>query len=87
MNKVSPTAYPALVGSLTLAAAKSLSGNDVLLHRFLRNADGTPERWRVSGKPKVWKRAPWRVQVPIKRGLREYDHLTEHDLDRYYLER
>jgi hypothetical protein len=65
---------------LTLEHAKALSYGETIYHRTLRNADGTPQRFRVNGKPKVWKRSPQRVQVPLKRGLWEYDYLTEDDL-------
>jgi len=41
------------------------------------NADGTPTRWRVSGKCKVWKRDLKRFKVPIKHGLYEHAYLTE----------
>lgn len=52
-----------------------------MYHVSNRNADGSPQRWRVNGKPKVWKRDSSRVQVPVKHGLRRYDYITEADLD------
>ena len=66
---------------ITLEQAKSLTYRTTLYHSINRNADGSPQRWRVNGKPKVWKRSPERVQVPIKHGLYAYGYVTEHDLD------
>ena len=66
---------------ITLEQAKSLQWRDTLYHVSNRNADGTPQRWRVNGKPKVWKTRPNEVKVPIKHGLYSYDYITERDLD------
>ncbi len=65
---------------LTLDQAKRLTFGTVLYHARNRNADGSPQRWRVNGAPKLWKRSPGRVQVPIRHGLRSYGHLTEDSL-------
>ena len=67
--------------SITLEQAKSLKYGDILHHEVNKNADGTPQRWRVNGKVKRWKRSPDRIQVPLKYGLYGYDYLTENDLD------
>lgn len=66
---------------MTLDEAKQLKIGQVLHHTINRNADGTPQRWRVNGAVKVWKRNPNRVRVPIKHGLYAYDYLTEDDLN------
>jgi hypothetical protein len=66
---------------LTLEEAKNLQFGQVLFHTKQRNADKTPQRWRVNGKPKTWKRSPERVSVPVKSGLYSYDHITERDLE------
>lgn len=66
---------------MTLYEAKQLKIGQVLHHTINRNADGTPQRWRVNGAVKVWKRNPNRVRVPIKHGLYAYDYLTEDDLN------
>lgn len=65
---------------ITLQDAKELRHGDMLYHVTNRNADKTPQRWRVNGKPKTWKRDPARVRVPIKHGLYSYDYLTEGEL-------
>lgn len=54
---------------ISLSQAKALTVGTVLYHARNRNADGSPQRWRVSGKPKTWKRSPQRVEVPVKHGL------------------
>ena len=66
---------------ITLEQAKNLGYRDVLHHTINKNADGTPQRWRVNGKVKTWKRSPDRVKVPVKYGLYRYDYITENDLD------
>ena len=67
--------------TITLKLAKELKHGTILYHMTQRNADGTPQRWRVNGKPKTWVRSPERVRVPLKHGLYDYDYLTESDLD------
>jgi len=76
-----PTTGRKVYTMITLEQAKELTGNDILYHVRNRNADGSPQRWRVNGQVKTWKRSPERVRVPIKHGLYSYDYLTEDDLD------
>lgn len=71
--------------SITLEIAKQLPLGQELQHVTYKNADGTLERWRVNGKAKTWKRDSGRVEVPLKRGLREYGYLTERSLDQFNL--
>lgn len=66
---------------ITLDQAKQLTHGTILYHVTNRNADNTPQRWRVNGKVKRWKRSPDRIQIPLKHGLYAYDYLTEQDLD------
>jgi len=65
---------------MTLEEAKALRPGMILHHVCNLNADKTPQRWKVNGKPKTWKRNPGRVKVPIKQGIRNYDYLTEDTL-------
>ena len=65
---------------ITLEQAKNLTYGQVLHHVSQKNVDGTPQRWRVSGKPKTWKRTPSRVSVPLKHGMYDHEHLTEDSL-------
>jgi hypothetical protein len=71
--------------AITLEQAKSLRYGQTLYHAKNRNSDGTPQRWRVNGKPQIWKRAPHRVRVPLKYGLYAYDAIDETTLDLVYL--
>ena len=71
---------------ITLEEAKKLEVGTTLYHLYNKNADFTAQRWKVTGKPKTWKRSPERVQVPIKNGLRNYGYLTEKYLDVISLE-
>ena len=66
---------------ITIEQAKSLTHGQIVYHVKNRNSDGTPQRWRVSGKPKTWKRSPWRVQVPVKFGLYRNDYIDETALE------
>ena len=66
---------------ITLAQAKALTHGTILHHMKNKNADGTPQRWRVNGKVKTWKTRPDEVKVPLKYGLYRYDYLTHNDLD------
>jgi len=70
---------------LKLEEAKKLSYGEVLYCKYSRNADGSPERWRVNGKVKLWKRNPNRIQIPLKHGLYDYGYLTERDLNAFSL--
>lgn len=65
---------------ITIDQAKALRVGDILYHVTYINHDKTPQRWRVSGKVKTWKRDVGRVQVPIKHGLYTCDYLTENNL-------
>ena len=61
---------------ITLEQAKKLDYGDVLHATSDKNADGTPVRFRVNGKPKTWKRDHTRIKVPLKHGLYDYGELT-----------
>jgi hypothetical protein len=67
--------------TITLEQAKNLTIGTILYHIEDKNADGSARRWRVAGKVKTWKRNPEKVKVPVKRGLRSYDYLTEDTLN------
>ena len=66
---------------LTIRQAKELYIGQVLYHVRHRNADGSPQRWKVNGRVKTWKRDPDRVEVPMKHGMKTCDYLTEKILD------
>lgn len=62
---------------ITLEQAKQLRPGQTLYHTTQRNADGSPQRWKVNGQPKTWKRSPERVEIPVKHGLYAYDYVTQ----------
>ena len=66
---------------LTIQAAKNLKHGTILYHVINRNADKTPQRWKVNGMVKTWKRDETRVKVPLKHGLYDYGYLTQDDLN------
>jgi hypothetical protein len=41
-------------------------------HKVNKNADGTPQRWRLNGAIKTFKRDPYRIYIPLKHGLYAY---------------
>lgn len=65
---------------MTLREAHTLHLGQTLYHRTARNADGSPQRWRVNGQVKRWKTWPLDVRVPLKHGLRVHSYLTQHNL-------
>ncbi len=65
---------------ITLEQAKGLRQGQTLYHVSHRNADGTPQRWKVTSV-KTWKRNPSKVQVGLKYRLRYYDTMRESDLN------
>ena len=65
---------------ITIEQAKSLKPGDILHHVTNKNADGTPQRWKVNGQVKTWKRDTNRVQIPVKFGLYGFDYVTEDSL-------
>jgi hypothetical protein len=65
---------------VTLAQAKRLRPGQTLYHKKHVNADGSAQRWRVSGQPKTWKRDKSRVRVPVMHGLYSHDYLDEGNL-------
>ena len=64
---------------MRLSEAKKLEYGMHVCHKQYRNADGTPQRFKVNGRPKTWKTRPDAVQVPLKRGLYEYLYMTQDD--------
>lgn len=64
---------------MLIEQAKQLKYRQVIYCDTYKNADGTPQRWVVTGKVKTWKRDLSRIQVPLKRGLREFGKLDEYN--------
>jgi hypothetical protein len=62
---------------LTLEQAKTLRPGQTLYSTMNKNADGSPQRWRVNGAVKTWKTDARRIRVPLKFGLYSYDVIDE----------
>ncbi|MFX0183345.1 MAG: hypothetical protein ACFE95_09725 [Candidatus Hodarchaeota archaeon] len=69
---------------MVLKQAKSLVKGQWIYDSTL-SVNGTPARFKVYGKIKLWKRDPTKIRVPLKRGLREHDYLTENNLNHFFL--
>jgi hypothetical protein len=65
---------------ITLEQAKGLTYGTILYHCVNENADRSPQRWRVNGQVKRWKRNTDRIRVPIKHGLYDHDYLENDGL-------
>lgn len=70
---------------MTLKEAKGLKIGQIVYHKINKNADGSPQRWKVNGMVKTWKRDKSRVKVPIKHGLYSYDYIEEGILSMFSL--
>jgi len=66
--------------NLTLEKAKKLKHGDIVYHKHNKNADNTPQRWKVNGKIQLWKRSPNKILIPVKHGLYSYSYITFKDL-------
>jgi hypothetical protein len=59
--------------------AARLNPGRVIYHTEDRNRDGSPARWRVSGRTKLWKRGPKRFRTPLKHEMHDYGALEPHN--------
>jgi hypothetical protein len=74
-----------VVEHIQLWQAKNLKVGDTVYAIGYFNNDGSTQRFKVQGKPKLWKRNSERVEVSLKRGLKEYVLLTELCLEEFSL--
>jgi len=58
---------------------KNIKKGDVLYHVSAKNADGTPQRFKVTSI-KTWKRRPEKMLIGLKRGLYEYWKVSEQEI-------
>lgn len=65
---------------MTLEEAKNVAIGDILYHIYNRNVDNTPQRWKVNGMVKRWKRDKDRIKIPIKFGLFTFDYIENDSL-------
>ncbi len=75
-----------MVEAIKLYQAKNLKCGQVVYAIGYYNSDGTAQRYKVCGKPKTWKRNSERVEVSLKRGLKEFVTLTELCLEEFSIE-
>ena len=75
-----------MVEAITLGQAKNLKCGEVVYAIGFYNSDGTAQRFKVCSKPKTWKRNSERVEVSLKRGLKEHVLLTELCLEEFSIE-
>ncbi len=71
--------------AITLKEAKALEHGDYIHHITAINATGSPQRFRVNGRPKTWKTRPDEVRVPLKRGMYQYGYLNQHNMHEFSL--
>lgn len=69
---------------ITIAQAKKLKNGQIVYTPGFYNADGSAQRWKVSGMPKTFK-DPDRVKVPIKHGMYEHWHIDETNIQGFAL--
>ncbi len=62
---------------ITKEIAVNLKRGQIIHHKTVKNADGSPARYVIKGAIKTWKRAPERFQIPVKRGMYEFGYVTE----------
>lgn len=70
---------------ITKLSIISLPIGSTIYFRMGSNADGSPVRWRINGKVKLWKTRPDEFKVPIKYGLKQCDYITHLNADMFYL--
>lgn len=64
---------------MDLQSAKLLKTGDTLITPQYSNADGTPQRWKVTSI-KTWKTRPTEISIGLKRGLKEYAKINQNQL-------
>lgn len=72
---------------MTLREAKKLTPGQIILSKYLKNADGTPWRWKVNGEVKRWKRDKDRIKIPLKRGQYNFAYLDNTNLNLFTLKK
>jgi hypothetical protein len=70
---------------MKLEEAKKLAYGQIIYSRSFKNADGSPQRFKVNGNVKTWKKDNSRIRVPLKRGLYEFGYLDEYNISQFDL--
>jgi hypothetical protein len=74
-----------MVESLTLGQARSLKAGTTIYARDEKNSDGSAQRFKVLSI-KTWKRDNSRIEVSLKRGLKQFWIIGEDSLQYFSLE-
>ena len=69
---------------ITKDQASALRHGDIIFTRD-QNADGSPARWRVTGKLKTWKTRPLEFSLPLKHGMYVHGYLNETNADVFFM--
>lgn len=67
---------------ITIEIARSIRVGMIVFHKYLRNADGTPRRFKVTSVH-TYKRNPERFRIGLLRGIRKYGSFVEVRDDNY----
>jgi hypothetical protein len=62
---------------MTIHDAVHAQVGDIMLHTKHTNADGSPVRFKVTGKVKLWKRTPEKFRLPVKHGIYVHGYIDE----------
>lgn len=73
-----------MVNSLTLGQARSLTAGKTIYAIDERNSDGSAQRFKVLSV-KTWKRDVSRIEVSLKRGLKQFLRIDEDQLQYFSL--
>lgn len=65
---------------MNLEEAKNLKPGTIVREK------NSHRRWKVNGKPKLWKTRPNEVKVPVKHGLYTFGYLTQDNIHLFELE-
>ena len=68
--------------AITIEQAKELKYGQ-LVHFYRK---GKCDNWKVTGKVKLWKRNPNRIEIPVKHGLYSHGKLNQFNLFNVHLE-
>lgn len=70
---------------MNLEQVKSLHYHQEIYDSEYSNADGSPARWRVTGKVQLWKKDSSKIRVPLKHGLYDYGEINQNNMFRFFL--
>ena len=70
-------------GRVCKGIAMTVRHGDHFHSTYLKNADGTPLRVRVTGKCKTWKTRPTHFRLPVKYGMYESGYITHENCDEW----